>query len=223
MASAEGFDNAGGDRQQGQCEHNKHSNFHDLLLAVIAPFRAATGLTQWMAISTTRFDSAGTLLAVATCWRVSPVQRVSTRSAATLSLIDQRVTHGIRTLMRQVHVVVGAADGVGLADDRRDSSGFCRSMFVTSARVSFPWASRAWLLVANSTWYQVAFGPGGTGGGFDATVADGVWAQAASREIVPTAARWRHDSVRCDICVSIVRWLAGRLQSGQVPDMPPSE
>ena len=40
-----------------------------------------------------------------------------------IAVIDQRIPHRIRTLMRQVHVVVGAADGVGLADDRRDRVG----------------------------------------------------------------------------------------------------
>ena len=84
VATTDGLNNAGRNREHGQCENDEHSNFHDLLLAVAVPFRAVTGLTQWMAISTTRFISAETLSAVATRCRVSPVQRVSTRSAETL-------------------------------------------------------------------------------------------------------------------------------------------
>jgi hypothetical protein len=60
------------------------------------------------------------------------------------------------------------------------------------------------LLVSKSTVCQTAVAPGATGGGFDPTVCGALCAQAASKEITPTAASCRHETVHRDISVSIL-------------------
>jgi len=66
-----------------------------------------------------------------------------------VAAVDQRVSHGIRTQMRQVHVVIRAADGVGFADDCGNLLWMLHEVSVTSATVDCPRASSAWLLLVN--------------------------------------------------------------------------
>ena len=70
--------------------------------------------------------------------------------------------------MRQTHVGIIGADRVGLADDRRDSGGVICRKVITSLTTFCPLASMTMLLVSKLTVYQVAFGPGATGGAFEA-------------------------------------------------------
>jgi hypothetical protein len=71
------------------------------------------------------------------------------------------------------------------------------------------------LLVLKPMEYQTALGPGAIGGGFDATAwggfdatpGGGTWAQAPSKEMALTKAKWRHAIVRLDICFSIFVWV----------------
>src|SRR5271170_2428081 len=91
-------------------------------------------------------------------------------------------------------------------------AGLAWRKIITSVTTFCPVASMAKLLLSKLTWYQTALGPGATGGGLDATACGAFWAQAPSKEMAATAASWRHEIMRRDICISNLLGSRSRLR-----------
>jgi hypothetical protein len=109
-----------------------------------------------------------------------------------------------------MHVVLIGADRVGPADDCRDRGRVTQqdSDHIIDDLLAIGLIAK--LLVSKLTVYQTALGPGAAGGGFDATAWGGIWAQAASSRMPATAASWRHEMVRRDICGLHLDWFQVR-------------